>query len=154
MRRMLGFTLIELMVTVAIVGILMAIAYPSYQDFVRRGIRSQGQQFLMDMAQRQEQYFLDQRQYAVDLGVGVGRLNIPIPEEVSKRYVVQQPFNVNNLATPPTFTLMLTPIVTGTMAADGVLIINNLQQRWRETDGNGIFGANDCRWEDTRCTPS
>jgi len=64
MRRMSGFTLIELMITVAIIAILTAIAYPSYVDHVRRATRSQGQQYLMDLAQRQEQVFLDQRAYA------------------------------------------------------------------------------------------
>ena len=153
MRRVSGgFTLIELMVTVAIVAILAAVSYPSYQDFMRRGIRSQGQQFLMDIAQRQEQYFLDQRQYATGLGVGAGLIALPVPVEVSDKY--QAPVVTPVAGPPPGFVLTLTPIGGGMMAVDGALVLNNLQQRWRETDGNGVLGANDCRWEDTRCTPS
>ena len=64
MQRSSGFTLIELMITVVIVTILTAVALPSYQDHVRRAARSAGQQFLLDLAQRQEQYFLDVRWYA------------------------------------------------------------------------------------------
>ena len=153
MRRVSGgFTLIELMVTVAIVAILAAVSYPSYQDFMRRGIRSQGQQFLMDIAQRQEQYFLDQRQYATGLGVGAGLIALPVPVEVSDKY--QAPVVTPVAGPPPGFVLTLTPIGGGMMAVDGALVLNNLQQRRRETDGNGVLGANDCRWEDTRCTPS
>ena len=152
MRRVFGFTLVELMVTVAVVGILAAIAYPSYQDFIRRGIRSQGQQFVMDIAQRQEQYFLDQRQYATGLGVGAGLINMPVPVEVSDKY--QAAVITLVAGPPPGFLITLTPIVGGMMAVDGALLINNLQQRWRETDGNNLLGGNDCRWEDTRCTPS
>ena len=51
-----GFTLIELMITVAIVGILAAIAYPSYLDSVRKGKRAEGRTALIDFLQQQERY--------------------------------------------------------------------------------------------------
>jgi len=51
-----GFTLIELMITVAIVGILAAIAYPAYQDSVRKGKRAEGRTALIDFLQQQERY--------------------------------------------------------------------------------------------------
>ncbi|WP_448211402.1 type IV pilin protein [Colwellia sp. MEBiC06753] len=62
-----GFTLIELMIAVAIVGILAAIAYPSYTDFVARSNRSEGQRELMRLANLQEQLFVDTRSYTADL---------------------------------------------------------------------------------------
>lgn len=53
-RRVLGFTLIELMIVVAIVGILAAIAYPAYQDYMRKARRADGRAALMTLMQNQE----------------------------------------------------------------------------------------------------
>ena len=155
MRRMQGFTLIELMIAATVIAILAAVAFPSYQDHIRRGIRSQGQQFLMDIAQRQEQFFLDQRAYATLLGVG--GLGMVMPAEIANTY--QAPvFTVTAPApgVPPAFRINLAPVAASAVGADGTLIINNLQQRWREVSGgDSIFtAATDCRWEDSRCTPS
>ena len=60
-----GFTLIELMITVAIVGILAAIAYPSYQDSVRKGKRAEGRTALIDFLQQQERFLTQTGSYAV-----------------------------------------------------------------------------------------
>jgi type IV pilus assembly protein PilE len=156
MRRDNGFTLIELMVALAVVAILTVIAFPSYQRYIQRGIRAQGQVFLMDLSQRQEQFFLDQRGYATDLGAGVGQLaNMTVPVEVAKHYTLQRPFTVSNAAgAPPTYTLMLTPNAGDMMATanDGNLLIDNLGTRWREVDANLTYSAtNDCRWEESSC---
>ncbi|QSX30871.1 prepilin-type N-terminal cleavage/methylation domain-containing protein [Shewanella cyperi] len=67
MRELRGFTLIELMITIVIIGIIAAFAYPSYKDFLTRGGRSEGQEALMRIANLQEQYYLDNREYAEDM---------------------------------------------------------------------------------------
>ena len=107
MRGNSGFTLIELMVALAVVAILTAIAFPSYQRYIQRGIRAQGQVFFMDLYQRQEQFLLDERGYATDLGTGAGQLaNMAVPVDVSKHYTLQRPLTVSNAAgAPPTYAL-------------------------------------------------
>lgn len=68
-RNQFGFTLIELMITVAIVGILATIAYPSYTSFITDSNRSEGKGELLRFANLQEQYFVDYRTYGADLTV-------------------------------------------------------------------------------------
>jgi type IV pilus assembly protein PilE len=63
-RRTGGFTLIELMITVAIVAILAAVALPSYRQYVVRSKRSAAQAQMMDIANRQQQFLLANRSYA------------------------------------------------------------------------------------------
>ena len=62
-----GFTLIELMIVVAIVAILLAVGIPGYQQQVLKTKRSIGRGELLEVAARQEQYFVNNKQYATNL---------------------------------------------------------------------------------------
>ncbi len=66
-KQRLGFTLIELMIVVAVVGILAAIAYPSYQDSVRKGNRAEAITALYGIQLAQEKRRANQPSYTIDL---------------------------------------------------------------------------------------
>jgi type IV pilus assembly protein PilE len=64
MQRQSGFTLIEVMITIAIIAILVGIALPSYTSYVTRGKIQEGTTALLAMRVKMEQYFQDNRSYA------------------------------------------------------------------------------------------
>jgi len=63
-----GFTLIELMIVVTVMAIIAAVAIPSYQQYNKRANRSQAQQIMLNIQNREEQYILDARAYVGNLG--------------------------------------------------------------------------------------
>ena len=67
-----GFTLIELMIVVAVVSILLAIALPAYQQQVLKTKRSLARGELLEVLARQEQYFVNNKGYALNLQTGLG----------------------------------------------------------------------------------
>ena len=67
-----GFTLIELMIVVAIVSILLAVAIPGYQQQVLKTKRSLARGELLEVLARQEQYFVNNKSYALNLQTGLG----------------------------------------------------------------------------------
>lgn len=71
-RNIRGLTLVELMIVVVIVGILAAVAYPSYRDYVARGKRNEAKAALLQIATNQERWYLNNNAYTTDLAnVGV-----------------------------------------------------------------------------------
>ena len=58
-----GFTLIELVIAMAIIGILASIAYPSYLDYITRARRQDGQTALLELANQMEQYYANNNTY-------------------------------------------------------------------------------------------
>lgn len=142
-----GFTLLELMIVVAIVGILASIAYPSYMDHVRKGNRAKAQAFLMDVAQRQQNYLLVNRQYAAtlaDLGVTVGTeggsLGADLASLASAYDLTGMELVVDN-EPPLSFNMTLNPQLNSLQASDGSLCLANTGARARYCGG-----ANETPW--------
>ena len=76
-NRMRGFTLIEVMITVAIVGVLAAIALPSYSDYIQRSKIIDGTTKLGDFRSKMEKFFMDNRTYQNVAACGVTPIASP-----------------------------------------------------------------------------
>lgn len=126
-----GFSLIELLLAVAIVGILAAIAWPNYQEYIARGKRSEAQAYLMDLAQRQQQFMLDARRYTGTLA----DLGVTVPTSVSNNYQVAT-ISVD-AGPPPTFTITLAPKTPGPMSGDGSLLVDSAGLKLRRITAGG-----------------
>jgi type IV pilus assembly protein PilE len=114
-----GFTLIEVMVTVAIVAILAGVALPSYRDHMRKSRRAEAQAYLMAVASRQQQFLLDTRGYAPNLAT----VGVPTPANVAASYDLA----VTTVAgPPPTFRVTATPKATTDQVKErcGILTID------------------------------
>lgn len=121
MRKQLGgFTLIELMITVAIVAIIAAIAYPSYQEQVRETRRANAQADLLELVSFMERYYGENFSYA--------GANLPFnnsPKQGNSFY------NLSFTANPTANAYTFQAVPTGGQAADrcGTMTIDHNNQR-------------------------
>ena len=148
-NRTRGFTLLEVMIVVVIVGVLAAIALPAYQSQVRKSNRSAAQQFMQDVALREQQIMMDQRGYVPvtdtayfgnkpsDSNSGVG---LAAPSSTTGKYtfVVTR----DNTTTPPSYTITATAV--GSQDKDASLYkmsLDHLGQRKTYTSGGTVTGS-------------
>lgn len=116
-----GFSLIELMIVIAVIGILAAIALPSYDQYRIKASRADAQAFLMEAAQMQQRFLMDSRAYVADPGA-IAAMNLAVPADVDNNYTITVAAPVG--ATPPTFIITATPKAGTRQAADGLLSID------------------------------
>jgi type IV pilus assembly protein PilE len=127
--RVKGFTLIELMIVIVIVGILAAIAIPSYENSVKKSKRADAQSALLTFANAMERYYTTNGDYsgATASGVYVNQ----VPTDGGTKYYDLSVTVPTTL--PDTYTLLATP--TGSMSGDGKLKYTSTGiKTWDEKD--------------------
>jgi len=104
LRRTRGFTLVEMVITIAVIAILASVAWPSYESYVRRSKRATAQSALMTIANREQAHLLDLRGYTTSLAA----LNVSAPQELRGDYAFT--IVVDNAVSPRTFVATATPL--------------------------------------------
>ena len=123
-----GFTLIDLVIAIAIVAILTRIALPAYQAYIVRASRQSAQSELVALANAQEKIFLNSNAYTANVttaytGQSTGGLGVTSGNTKDNRYAITAE------ATATTFKLTATPATGTPQANDGVLTINEQSVR-------------------------
>ncbi|HHC74850.1 MAG TPA: type IV pilin protein [Thiothrix sp.] len=140
----LGFTLIEIMIVMAIIGILAAVSFPSYVQHVIKSKRSDAHTALFTIAQQQEHYFVQNMVYAPDFqtlyNAGSAVANMPSPEG-------EYSITLAACADPcQTYTLTATPVAGKSQARDRTCVSLSISHLGEKTalDNNSVDSSNRC----------
>ena len=123
-----GFTLIELMIVIVIVGILASIVVPSYMDSIKKGKRADAQGVLMNAANNMERFFTSNGNYS---GAAAGTTFINQAPTTGTAI-----YNVSVEPTASSYVLTAAPVDPGSMAGDGSFTLSSTGAR--------TWGANNC----------
>lgn len=148
MKKPQGFTLIELMITVAIIGILAAIAYPSYQDAIIKSRRADAMADLVNFQSAMERHYTVTNSYA-GAGGGGGNTGAPtIYATTSPSDGATAIYNLTILSSgDASFALRATPVTTARNKDDGFLQLNSTDVRSWDRNNDNAIGAGENSWD-------
>lgn len=128
--RCRGFTLLELMIVVAIIGIIASIAYPSYTSHMADARRADAQGALTSFANAMERYYTDEGSYSGSTAAEVYKTQVPVDGGTAYYSLSIQ------AQTSSSYTLRATPV--GVQAGDGMLELDSTGARRWDRNDNGV----------------
>jgi type IV pilus assembly protein PilE len=140
MSRTRGFTLIELVVAMVVVGILAAIAIPSYTNYMRKARRTDAKVALLGLAALEERYFSTSNTYSAT-PADLGFTGTTWPQTVGGGYYTVTVSGVAAATTTTTATYLITANATGSQTADtncATYTINQAGTRTATTNADGL----------------
>lgn len=140
-----GFSLLELMIAVVIVGIITSIAYPSYQNHMTSARRTDAQSVLMEAAQFMERFYTENNRYDQDTGGTAVALPAELTEALRDAGTKAYDITVQASAAS-TFTLRATP--KNMQAGDGFIEITNTFAKAWDRNNSGAITAGENSWAD------
>ena len=133
-----GFTLIELMIVVAILGIIAAVGYPSYLEHVKKSRRAEGMGHLLELADRMERFYSDKGTYA-GATLGTGASDIFPATTDDGHYTLSFVGALDNVS----FTISATPTPKGKQNTDKCHTFTMTSLGVKSVSG-GSLSADDC----------
>ena len=144
-----GFTLIELIIVIAIIGVLTAIAFPSYQNYLKKSRREDAKGALMGLANAMERHFTETNSYqkaaTSNADTGTPRIYSAIsPIDGDTAY-----YDLSiTAATQTTYTIKATPISGSTQKDDGFLEMKHTDSKGRwDRDNSGSLSNSETGWD-------
>lgn len=151
MRQERGFTLIELIIVVAIVAILTAVALPSYFSHVSKGYRQDAMGALVVFAQAMERFYTVNGTYIGADGGTAAVTSNKAPAMFPTKAPLDGSKKLYNLyisaSTATSYTIIASPISGERMASDGVISLTSTGLRGWDSDNNGSVDTDEQCWE-------